>query len=110
MDNSASISALREELARLSLVSDNIRRTIKNLEDQNQVPDPVKATTRRATDRDGRLVYIGDRVTFLTKRRLKSKEGIVSRFSRNEERVFAIDHSGNEIPRAPHNLRVNHVE
>ena len=110
MDNSVSINALREELVRLSLVSDNIRRTIKNLEDQNQAPDSVKATTHRTTYRDGRLLCIGDRVTFLTKGRFKSKEGIVSLFSRNEERVFAIDHSGNEIPRAPHNIRVNHVE
>ena len=110
MDNSASINALREELVRLSLVSDIIRLTIKDLEDQNQAPDPVKATTRRATDRDGRLVCIGDRVTFLTKGRFKSKEDIVSGFSRNEERVFAVDHSVNKISRDPHNLRVNHVE
>ena len=72
MDNSASINALREEVVRLSLFSDNIRRTIKDLEDTNQASDPVKATTRRATDRDGRLVCIGDRVTFLTKGRFKS--------------------------------------
>ena len=90
MDNSASINALREELVRLSLVSDKIRRTIKDLEDQNQAPDSVKATTRRATDRDGRLVYIGDRVTFLTKGRFKSKEGIVSRFFK--ERRTSIRH------------------
>ena len=59
-----------------------------------------------AVDREGNIIHIGDRVLFLTKGKFKSKEGTVTRFSRNFERVFATDTSGNEIPRALRNLRI----
>ena len=66
----------------------------------------VPSRQDRPTDRDGYPINVGARVTFLTRGRFRSREGTVTRFSRNSERVFAQDDNGNEIPRAPHNVRI----
>ena len=92
------------ELRRLSIQFDNIRR----LENQDKTEHIASADTESpsATDRDGRTICIGDRIRFLTKGKFNSTEGVVSRFSKLNERVFAIDSDGQEIPRAPRNVRL----
>ena len=46
---------------------------------------------------------------FLTKGRFKSTHGAVTKFSHNFSRVFAVDSSGNEVPRAPKNVRITNI-
>ena len=57
-------------------------------------------------DRDGVQVKVGDRVNFLTRGRYRSTHGTVSHFSKNNERVFADDDDGVEIPGSLKNVRV----
>ena len=105
MSRRESIESLREELERLTLASANIRRIIEGLELQ----EPARISVRNepsAIDRDGNLIRIGSRVTFLTRGSYNSTGGIVTRFSRNQERVFTEDPSGWEYSRAPYNVRV----
>ena len=90
------------ELRRLSIQFDNIQR----LEDQEEAERVASAEPERVTDRDGSTICIGDTILFLTKGRFKSTEGIINRFSKGNERVFAIDSDGQEIPRAPRNVRL----
>ena len=59
-----------------------------------------------AKDRDGIDIIVGCHVTFLTEGKYSSIDGIVTRFSRNLERVFARDKFGHEVPRSPRNVRV----
>ena len=105
MSRRESIESLREELERLTLASANIRRIIEGLELQ----EPARISVRNepsTIDRDGNLIRIGSRVTFLTRGRYNSTGGVVTRFSRNQERVFTEDPSGWEYSRAPYNVRV----
>ena len=106
--------SLLQELDRLALTTDNIRTAVENLErEEHAVPNiqPPNPPRFLLTDRDGIGIKVGDRVTFLTKGKFRTTEGTVSRFSRNGERVFAIDTNGIEIPHAPHNVRIiNNVE
>ena len=116
MSRRVSIDSLLQELERLTLVSNNIRNTIRRLEQQEQergFDKPAENTAprqvpseRRAIDRDGNIINIFDQVTFLTRGRFRSTQGVVTRFSKNLERVYARDGNGNEIPRAPRNVRV----
>ena len=117
MSRRDSIESLQQELERLSLASNNIKRTILRLERQEQEqvfssapahPSSQQVPPRkdRPTDRDGHPINVGARVTFLTRGRFRSTEGTVTRFSRNSERFFAQDDNGNEIPRAPRNVRI----
>ena len=55
-------------------------------------------------------IRISDRVHFLTKGQYRTKSGFVIRFSKNNEGIFAIDCYGNEIARAPENLRVKIIQ
>jgi hypothetical protein len=54
-------------------------------------------------DSDGNPIQIGNKVTFLTKGKFRSTEGIVTRV--NQSRITAKDSRGNYITRAPHNVR-----
>ena len=91
---------LRQQLARLELVASNILHVIAELE--NESP-----SIHRIADRDGNPIVLGSKVLFfLTKGRLRSTAGTVTRFSKNSERVFARDSSGVEVARAPYNVRV----
>ena len=110
------IESLSLELERLSIVSENIRRTIAQLErgedhtDDEQAPrganEQQDPQGPRVVDRDGTIITIGCEVTFLTRGRFRTTGGTVTRFSHNNARVFAIDTNGIEIPRAPRNVRV----
>jgi len=55
-------------------------------------------------DKFGTRIHIEDKVVFLTKGRYDSEEGIVSGYTKT--RVLATDYRDMEIPRAPHNVRV----
>ena len=121
-----SIEALRQELDRLTLATKNILAAINTLEQEEESasqahPQPTSQahpqTTSQAhphssgkvpspTDRDGTVITIGDRVTFLTKGKYKTFSGTVTRFSRGGVRLFAVDINGNEVPRAPRNVCV----
>ena len=125
MTNShTTIEDLRLELERLVIAAENIRQTIDNLQATNEVvgspnrPSDAAGTTSttsssepserpRPEDRDGTPIFIGAKVVFLTQGKYRSTQGIVTRYSRNNERVFARDSDGHEIARAPHNLCVS---
>ena len=116
MSRRDSIDSLLQELERLTLVSNNIRNTIRRLEQQEQeqgFEQPATHTAprqvpseRRAIDRAGTIINIGNQITFLTRGRFRSTQGVVTRFSKNLERVFAQDENNIDIPRAPRNVRV----
>ena len=55
------IENLRAELDRLNIASNNIRRAIEEL--SNQEPDVIDGPL----DRDGRVIHIGQTVNFLTR-------------------------------------------
>ena len=94
------IENIRAELDRLNIASNNIRRAIEEL--ANQEPDVIAGPL----DRDGRVIHIGQTVIFLTRGRHASTQGIVHRFSRNQECVFSFDSDGFEMQRAPRNVRI----
>ena len=106
MNRRDAIEELQQELQRLTLASTNIRRAIESLERNPDLNIPPIVDNQSATDREGRVINIGDKVVFLTKGKFRSTEGIVIRFSKNKEFVFAEDIDGREIPRAPHNVRI----
>ena len=107
----AIIEVLRLQLSRLEIATNNIRQVLDQLEasSDEDAPSPEAAPHNGPRDRDGILIRIGYRVQFLTRGRHRSTRGIVSRFSRNNERVFAVDANRIEIARAPRNLRVSPV-
>ena len=122
------IESLRQELERLELAAVNIRQVISNLEsettDRRILAQATSATRPRkkpahtghivneqcnrsvVRDRDGFQVNIGVRVSFPIRRRYRPTHGTVSHFSKNNERVFADNDDGVEIPRSPNNVRV----
>ena len=111
------IEKLRLELARLQVATTNIRSTIDSLQQSQRTsrstertPTPPKIPITTPVDRDGTEIRVGIRVHFLTTGRFDSTHGTVTRFSRHNERVFATDQNGNEIARAPHNLRVSVIQ
>ena len=104
-DNSTTVESLRQELERLETAATNIRRVIRNLEREENQAQPNIQGHHPAVDRDGTPIHVGDRVAFLTKGRFASTHGIVTRFSKRNQRGFAEDSNGNEIPRAPRNVR-----
>ena len=68
----------------------------------NQEPDVIAGPL----DHDRRIIHIGQTVTFLTRGRYVSTQGVVHRSSRNQERVFSFDSDGFEVQRAPRNVRI----
>ena len=125
MSRRKEIEELREQLQRLTIVSQQIQKKISELEEQEgtTTADTLggqrythKANSRtrsqRSTattppeDRFDTPINIGDRVTFLTKGKFKSTEGVVTRVLKNKEGVFARDSVQIEIPRAPRNVEV----
>ena len=93
MSRRDSIDSLLQELERLTLVSNNIRNTIRRLEQQEHeqgFEQPATHTAarqvpseRRAIDRDGNIINIFDQVTFLMRGRFQPTQGVVTRFSKN---------------------------
>ena len=108
-DIQAAIEVLRIQLVRLETTTDNIREAIDQLEAQNYRNAFVQ-NENAPTDRDGTPIVIGVRVFFLTMGRCRSTHGTVTRFSRNNERVFSIDNNGVEIARASRNLCVSTIK
>ena len=52
------------------------------------------------------VIHVGDKVNILTRERFDSKEGKVTKISKNRERVTSKDLLKRRISRAPYNLRV----
>ena len=105
------IDDVRKELEKLDIATEELQKKMSDLRSQNQRHNPPSSVTqasrqecKTAVDRDGRRIHIEDHVRFLTKGWHTSTEGIVRRFSRNNERVFSIDPDGLEISRAPMNV------
>ena len=103
------IQELRTQLARIVIDTTNIRQVLDRLERKNATTnddttsttnDDTTSTTNDDTasadplpsngpiDRDGNLIVLGNRVTFLTRGRYRSTEGIATRFSRDNKIVF----------------------
>ena len=127
------IESLKQELQRPEITSHNLRNIISNLEEQERSTSGDTPTTDRVRrdrssnirsevptvrDRYGNIIQVGATVYFLTKEKVPSSSGVVERFSKNYERVFARDDKGRVIARAPSNLHIrsrnavysNHVE
>ena len=112
------IEELRQQLQHLTIVTRQIRKKISDLEEQEGTTTPdinntnskARSQRTRATatpkDRFGTPINIGDRVTFLTEGKYRSTEGVVTRFSKNKERVFALDPDRIVISRVTHNVNV----
>ena len=102
------IEVLRLQLSRLEIATNNIRQVLDQLETSSNedAPSLEAAPHNGPRDRDGTPIRIGHQVQFLTSGKHRSTRGVVSRFSRNDERVFAVDANEIEIARAPRNLRV----
>jgi hypothetical protein len=86
-----------ERLELLSLEQQGLERKLKAIRGRRLIQRTL------IKDNDGNTIRIGDRVTFLTKGKYRSTEGIVTKV--NKSRVTAKDSSGNYISRAPHNVR-----
>ena len=114
------LEELRQQLESLELAAANIRTTINDLVEEERQRTAEPGTPRavaaaqnqpiRVLDRDGSAIRIGYTVSFLTRGRFSSTTGVVTRFSRNGGRVFSQDPEGNEVARAPRNLRVLGVQ
>ena len=115
------IESLKQELQRLEITSQNLRKLISDLKEQEQSSSgdtsatdrvrrdkssDIRSGTPTVRDRYGNIILIGSTVDFLTKGKIPLSSGVVQRFSKNYERVFAIDNLGREIARAPSNLHV----
>lgn len=110
------IEDLELELRRLNIATENVRKAIGVLKKTSNEPtsrlptvtptSPSPETPSVVTDRYGTPINIGSQVRFLTKGRHDSTEGVVTRFSRENERVFAIDSKDLDIPQAPQTVRV----
>ena len=125
MTNShTTIEDVRLKLERSVIAAENIRQTIDNLQATNEVvgspnrPSDAAGSTSTTSssepserphpeDRDSIPIFIGVKVAFLTQGKYRSTQGIVTRYCRKNEIVFARDSDGHEIARAPHNLRVS---
>ena len=118
---SKELKALKLEEARLKTERQAIQDEIQSLNssieaDTKRTPAKKSPTTKVATkkrpipkkkvfkDRDGAVLNIGDKVTFLTPTKFKSTEGRISQF--NSQRVTVLDSRKVKIVKAPHNLRV----
>ena len=105
MRSKSTLDSLKEELERLTLASNKIKSLINDLEEDIKINED-KHYERIARDREGKTIHVGDKVKFLTKGKYKSTQGIVKRFSKNKDRVFAIDLYDNEVPRLTKNVLV----
>ena len=120
MNRRSVIDALQKGLERLTLASRNICRAIESLKIQERSPESCKLSpdpcarlvqkSSQATDRNGKIIHVGDRIIFLVKGKFKSTEGIVSQFWVNKEYVFAVDSDRKEIPRAPCNVHILNID
>ena len=109
MNRRSTIESLRRELENLAIASRNIERAIRDLEDQEQqqpVGQAAPAVVVGPLDKHGNEIRVGNKVRFLTKGKFKATQGTVTRFSKNNIRVFAVSDDGTEIPRAPRNVRI----
>ena len=103
--NIEEIQELRIQLARIVIATTNIRQVLDRLEERNATTnkdttsttnDDTTSTTNDdtaaadplpPTDCDGNLIVLGNRVTFLTRGKYSSTEGIATRFSRDNKIV-----------------------
>ena len=113
------IQELRIQLARIVIATTNIRQVLDRLEGRNATTNEDTTSTtnddtaatdplppNRPTDCDGNIIVLGNRVTFLTRRKYSSTEGIATRFSRDNKIIFSLDNSGAEIARQTRNVRI----
>ena len=109
MNRKSTIENLRIELEKLTIASRNIERAIRELEVQDQqqpVGQGASAVVDGPLDRDGNEIRIGYTIIFLTKGKFNATRGTVTRFSKNNVRVFASIENGTEVSRSPRNVRV----
>ena len=118
------IQELRIQLARIVIATTNIRKVIDRLEERNTTTnedttsrtnddetsttndDTAAADPLPPTDCDGNLIVLGNRVTFLTRGKFSSTEGIATRFSIDNKIIFSLDNNGAEIARQTRNVRI----
>ena len=99
------IRELAERLNRLQIEQNQVARELRALQQERE--EERRRTTRGTgprTDRDGRIIFIANRVRYLTPGRYTSTEGTVVRFTRRF--VVTEDDRGNIINREPRNVRV----
>ena len=118
------IQELRIHLARIVIATTNIRNVLDRLEEkytttnEDTTPktnDDATSTTNDGTaaadplpptDCDGNLIVLGNRVTFLTRGKYNSTEGVATRFSIDNKIIFSLDNTGAEIARQTRNVRI----
>ena len=125
--NIEEIQELRIQLARIVIATTNIRQVLDRLEERNATTnedttsttnDDTTSTTNddtaaadplppnRPTDCDGNIIVLGNRVTFLTRGKYNSTEGVATRFSIDNKIIFSLDNTGAEIARQTRNVRI----
>ena len=109
------IDRLTQDLQQLSIQKESIDRTYKrvskrieqlrrrqSVNTQHISREATQINTRR-TDADGNLLQVGDKVSFITKGKFKSTEGVVTSFGKRF--VSTVDDEGRIINRESRNLR-----
>ena len=118
VDTDTTIEEIQElliQLARIVIATTNIRKFIDRLEERITTTnedttsrtndDETSATNEDTaatdlpplTDCDGNLIVLGNRVTFLTRGKYNSTEGVATRFSIDNKIIFSLDNTGAEI-------------
>jgi hypothetical protein len=89
---------LIERLQLLNLEKQGIEERLKQIRGRRLIQRTI------IKDRDGYPIRVGNKVTFLTKGKYNSTQGIVTKV--NKARITAKDSRGNYISRAPNNVRI----
>ena len=82
------------------------RMSLRELTSDTSSAEEEETNATLPTDRDGSRISVGDFIHFLTKGKHPSSGGVVIRFSKNKDIVYALEDWYKEIARAPHNVRV----
>ena len=113
MTERPNIEDIQEQINNLCITADILEEQLTRLTEQER--DQVRPSRQRGpvsrprvVDRDGRLIHIGDVVTFLTPGRYASTQGTVYRVARSGTTITARDSKNVAISRAPRNVRIIH--
>ena len=110
MNERPDIEDIQEQINNLRITADILEEQLTRLTEQErgQVRQRGPVSRPRVVDRDGRLIHIGDVVTFLTPGRYASTQGTVYRVARSGTTITARDSKNVAISRAPRNVRIIH--